>query len=61
MYERRSVHGIQRNKQPGRQQAEAHGKLPRKSKVRAVQGRNGEIWLSLPDERGHQVIDMDED
>jgi hypothetical protein len=55
------VRGEPKAKQAGRQAAQAHGHLPRKSKVQASVGRNGEIWLSLPDERGHQVISMDED
>jgi hypothetical protein len=52
--------GEQRRKQAGRQEAKAHGRIARKSKVVASFGRNGDLWLDLPDERGHQVINSEE-
>jgi len=52
--------GEQKAKQTGRQEAVAHHRLPRKSRVRAFLGRSGYLWLDLPDERGHQVISPEE-
>ncbi len=52
--------GEQKNKQPGRQEAQAHQRLPRKGKVRVGRSANGEIWMDLPDERGFQFVSPDE-
>jgi hypothetical protein len=49
-----------RSKQAGRQQAEADGRLPRKSRVVVSVSRAGDLWIDVPDEPGHDYISHEE-
>jgi hypothetical protein len=55
------LRGEQRNKQAGRPQAKADGRLHRKSNnVRVWRSNEGELCVDLPDERGFQYVSMGE-
>ena len=60
MSTRTRFRGEPRSKQAGRQQAEADCRLPRKSRVKSAVSRNGDLWLDVPDEPGHEYISHEE-